>query len=64
MSLCAAELAEAGGGGGTGGGMERRDGFRQNAHSPSEGGKQPPATSNQHFTHTLIYWGNPESFNI
>lgn len=28
------------------------------------GGKQPPATSNQPFTHTLIYWGNPQSFNM
>lgn len=28
------------------------------------GGKQPPATRNQHFTRTLIYWGNPERFNI
>lgn len=64
MSLCAAELAEAWAGEeGTGGVMERRDGFRKNAYSPSEGENslQLQVTST---SHTPIYWGNPERFNI
>lgn len=57
MSLCAAELAEAWAGGRgdtTGGVMERRDGFRKNAYSPSEG-ENSLQLQGTGTSHTLIY---------